>query len=112
MRGFRDEILVGVDALAFPAEAEAAAGGGVGPVDAPENGAGVVVFGEEDVDEGDVRVFVRELVFRLGEDGGGEDADRFGGAGGGAGFAAPLRGDGFAEDVEHVDQWGGSGGGG
>lgn len=69
-------------------------------MDAEEDGADDVVFGQQDVDEG---VGGEPAEVRGGEDGDGDDADGVGGAGGDGGFGDELRDCGFGEDVEEVD---------
>lgn len=103
----------GVEVGAFfapPAEAgflfDGCCGGGVGGMgggtDAEEERADEVVFRQQDVDEWDTLPF--QHVLR--EDVGCDDPDGVGGLGLHARFGDELRDDGFAEDVEEVDQEG------
>ena len=90
--------------FAPPAEAGFAVDGALVAVNAPEDGADDVIFGEEDVDEG----VALPAEFVGGEDGDGDDADRVGGFRGHGGFVDELGNDGFGEDVEEVDEEGGA----
>ncbi len=89
-----------------PAQADFACSCVLRAVDAEEDGAGDMVFRDEDVDEGvpiPLEVPEREDVT-----GDGADGISFGGVD--AGFGDELGDDGFGEDVEEVDEEGGAGG--
>ena len=88
-----------------PSETQFPFFGGFRAVNAEEEGTGLVKLGEQDGEEGSVVPF--EVV--VGEDVRGDDADGVGGFGRDAGFVDPLGDYRFGEDVEEVDEKGGTG---
>lgn len=92
--------------VASPAQADFAWSCVLGTVDAEEDGAGDVIFRDEDIDE---RVPV-PLEVPEREDVTGDGADGVGFGWVDAGFGDELGDDGFGEDVEEVDEEGGAGG--
>lgn len=91
-------------AVASPAQPGSACSCVLRTVDAEEDGAGDVVFRDEDIDE---RVPV-PLEIPKREDVTGDGADGIGFGGVDAGFGDELGDDGFGEDVEEVDEEGGA----